>query len=112
MPYQMISKRDWGSLIEKDSHLELVSDELDLGEAMLGVGENGYDLVKSDSWKPLEKLIDGCAGFKVLKQGAHRHTRATKNPGTAEFAFAAFYLLTIAPIQHVQHDMLHFCHGE
>ena len=57
-------------------------DELDLGEAMLGVGENRYDLLKSDSWKPLEKLIDCCAGFKVLKQGAHRQRvpRKTQAP--------------------------------
>ena len=76
------------------------------------MGEDGNDLFKSYAWKPFEKFIDRCAGFKVLKQGSHRHASTTKNPGTAEFAFTAFYLLTIAPIQHAQHDMLHFWHGQ
>ena|SRR5882672_22103 len=112
MPYQMISKRDRRSLIEQNSHLCSGVGELDLSEAVLSMSENGGDLLRSDSWEPLEKLIDRCAGLKVLKQGAHRHASATKDPGAADFAFAAFYLLTIAPIQHAQHDMLQFSHGQ
>ena len=74
--------------------------------------EDGSGLFKSNSWKPFEKLIDCCAGFKVLEQGAHRHASTAKNPGAAEFAFDAFYLLTIGPIEHAQHDMLHVWRGQ
>ena len=90
------------------SSLKQSSDDLDFGETVLGVGENGNGLVKSNAWKPFEKFTDRCASFKVLKQSSYWHARSSKNPGAADFACASFYLLTVAPIQHVQHDMLQF----
>src|SRR6185295_826292 len=84
---------------------------LDFNETVLGVGEHSDCLFQSDAGKPFEKLVYRSAGFKVFKQGSHGHASATKNPGAAEFVFASFYLLTITPIEHSQHDMLPFRHG-
>ena len=57
---QIGSKRDWGSLIEEDSHLRgraiLI---LDFGEALLGMFEHGRNLFRRDSRKPFQKLING-----------------------------------------------------
>ena len=79
---------------------------------MLCMREDSYCLFESDAGKPFEKFIYRGAGFKVLKQRAHRDASATKNPGTTEFAFASLYLLTISPVQHARHDMLHSWHGQ
>ena len=76
------------------------------------MGEHRNDLFKRNAWKPFQKFVDRCAGFEVLKEGSHRPASTLKNPSTAEFFFAKFYLLTIAPIQHAQHDMLHFWHEQ
>ena len=107
MTYQIISKWDWSSLVEENSHLEGGYKDLGFSKTVFGVGENGNNLFESNAWKPFQKFIDSCSSFKVLKQSSHRHPRTTKCPGAAEFSFIAFYLLTIAPIQHIQHDMLH-----
>jgi len=72
------------------------------------MGENGNNLIQSNAWKPFKELIDRRPGFKVFKKGSDRNASAAKNPGAAEFVFATFDLLTITPIQHNQHDMLHF----
>ncbi len=76
------------------------------------MGQNRNDLFKSYAGKPFQKFIDRGTGFEVLKQSSHGHASTTKNPGTAEFGFTAFYLLTIGPVEHAQHDMLHLWHGQ
>lgn len=112
MTYQMISKWDGSSLVEENFHFEVDYKDLRLSKTMFGVGQNRNDLFEINAGKPFQKLIDSCSGFKVLKQSSNRHARTPKDPGTAEFSFFAFYLLTIAPIQHIQHDMLHARHGQ
>ncbi len=104
-----MSKRNRGPLVEQDSHsLKRSFGELDFDETLLGMGQNGKGLFKLNAWKPFEKFVNRCPGFQVLEQGSHRHAGATKNPRATELAFTSFYLLTIAPIQHAQHDMLPF----
>lgn len=40
---------------------------LDFGQALLGMTEDRYSLVKRYARKPREKLINGCAGFEILE---------------------------------------------
>jgi len=46
--------------------------------------ENGEDLLAIHARKPLEKLIDCCPGFQILKKGFHRHPRVFESPGAAQ----------------------------
>ena len=48
-------------------------------------------LFKRDARKELDKLSDRNAVFEVLEQRRNRHTRATKDPGSADAIRVAFY---------------------
>jgi len=76
------------------------------------MGKNGDGLLQIYSGKPFEKFVNCCSRFEVLEERSNGHASAPKNPGTTELAFAAFYLRTISPVEHAQHDMLHFWHGQ
>jgi hypothetical protein len=52
------------------------------------MGEDGNNLIESNSREPFEKFIDCCPGFKVLKKSTDRNAGVTKNPGAAEYVFA------------------------
>src|SRR5712692_4038832 len=103
----MISKWGWSSLIEKDFHLRgSVVLGLNLREALLGMSEHRCDLFRRHTGKPLQKLINRRAGFKVLEERSHRDTGPAKDPCAAYFVFGALDFWTITPIQHNEHDML------
>ena len=51
------------------------------------MGEDAYDLLKSDARKPGEEFVDGRASFEVLKKCSNWHASATKNPSTTKFVF-------------------------
>lgn len=68
--------------------------------------EDRNSLIHGNTRKPREKLFDGCACFKILKQGLHGNTSSLENPCTAEFTFDSLDFRAIAPIQHTVHGML------
>jgi len=62
---------------------------LNFNETVFGVFEDRSDLLSSDPWKPLHKLIDSWPGFQVLKKRAPRDPRAPQDPGTGYRFFIA-----------------------
>jgi len=106
---QVISERYRSSLIEENVHFGWGPVlRLDFNEALLGVLENRNDLVQSYSGKPLQKLINSRARFKIFEQRSNRHAGSPKNPRAAYFIFGSFDLQAIGPIQHDSHDSFRF----
>lgn len=72
------AKRQWGSLFEKDTHLD--------GRVCApgGVFKHGANLVFSDSWKPLDELRNRGSVFQVLEERRHRYAGSAKHPGATE----------------------------
>lgn len=81
---------------------------LDFCEALLGMCEDGNDLLESYAGKPLEELINGGACFQVFEECSYGHASSTKDPRATYFVFGTFDFQTIGPIQHTGHDKLHF----
>lgn len=68
--------------------------------------EDGKSLIHSNTRKPCEELVDGCACFQILEECLHRNSSSLENPCTAEFTLDSFDFRAIAPIQHEVHGML------
>ena len=55
-------------------------------------------LMSCDARKPLKKVVNGCAVFKIVKQGTHRHACAFENPCSTDFPGLLFHFRTVIPI--------------
>jgi hypothetical protein len=67
-------------------------------EAFGGEANHGFDFVRRHV-ENLCDLFDQPAGFKILKDGLHGHTRSFENPRAADFTGDAFHGRALRPIQ-------------
>jgi hypothetical protein len=64
-------------------------------------GEDVFNLLDRNPWKPFNELFYGHSGLYILKESSHGYSRASENPGSADLSFSTFDLLTISPIPHI-----------
>src|SRR5260370_1062182 len=81
--------------------IQLRSDEASGGrQTFPGVGENRHDLIARDTGKPLQKVVNAGALFKIFEQRADGNSRALEHPGAADAVRRTFNGGTILPLRH------------
>jgi hypothetical protein len=85
-----------GALVEQYAHLYLSQ------SAPAGMIENGPDLFKRDSGKPLDKLRSGSSVLEILKKCSHRDPGTAEHPGAAGTFRVPLDSRTRGPINHAQ----------
>jgi len=73
---EMAAERSRGSLVEQDSH----SRDFQRPGRMF---QHATGLLRSDTGKPLQKVLDRRPIFNVFEKRSHRHAGTTKNPRAA-----------------------------
>ena len=113
MRVEVLSEWYRSTLIEEDSHFNSVRIlSLYFRQALLGITEDSNSLIRCNSWKPSEKLLDGCTGFQVLEQRLDGHASTFENPCTTDLIVDSLDFWAITPIQHVVHGILAACNRQ
>jgi hypothetical protein len=87
-------------LIEEDSHAALRVSASGFGEALFGVGENGFNVFASHTRKPLQKIVHGCPILEILEESLRRHTSSLENPSATDPPRVALNGGALTPVQH------------
>lgn len=91
---QCMAQRNWSTLVEEHPHLRRRK------RAAGGVLENLTSLRHRDARKPLDKISDQGAVFKVLEQSGDWYTCANEDPCAANAIGITLYSRTGGPIDH------------
>jgi len=67
--------------------------------------KNGFDLTTCHTGEPLEKVVDRCAVFDVVKQSTNRHASSPKHPSSADTVWVLLNTSAVGPLNH-HADML------
>ena len=83
-----------GSVIKEDPHL--CNGERTAGSVL----QHGARLVQTDSWKPLQELMDRRVVFEVLEESGDRDARPLEHPGTTHPRGVALDSRAGGPVDH------------
>src|SRR5258706_11170656 len=95
MRLEMLSQRNRCTLVENNSHGPSLR-----CKALLSKFQHSCDMVATNTWKPFQKLVDGCPVLQIFKKRPYRNASAPKEPLSTNFVRRMLDHRAFFPLKH------------